>query len=61
MQNFQGLEKLRLILTTPALRPVPFMTWRELIKRVWEVDPLLCPRCGTEMVKLATIKIPKPA
>jgi hypothetical protein len=33
-------------------------TWRELIKRVWEVDPLLCPRCGTEMVKLAAIQDP---
>ena len=33
-------------------------TWRELIKRVWEVDPLLCPRCGTEMIKLAAIKDP---
>ena len=33
-------------LTTPTQRPVPSATWRELIKRVWEVDPLLCPRCG---------------
>jgi len=45
-------------LTTPALRPVASATWRELIKRVWEVDPLLCPRCGTEMVKLAAIQDP---
>ena len=29
-----------------------------MIKRVWEVDPLLCPRCGTEMVKLKAIKDP---
>ncbi len=45
-------------LTTPALRPVASATWRELIKRVWEVDPLLCPRCGTEMVKVAALRDP---
>jgi len=49
---------LRLTLTTPALRLVASATWRELIKRVWEVDPLLCPRCGTEMVKLAAVRDP---
>ena len=30
-------------------RRIPSPTWRECIKRVWEVDPLRCPRCGTEM------------
>jgi hypothetical protein len=45
-------------LTTPDLRPVASATWRELIKRGWEVDPLLCLRCGTEMVKLAAIRDP---
>ena len=43
-------------ITTPALRPVASATWRELIKRVWEVDPLLCPRCDAEMVRLAAIR-----
>ena len=47
---------LRLTLTTPALRLVASATWRELIKRVWEVDPLLCPRCDAEMVRLAAIR-----
>jgi hypothetical protein len=23
--------------------------WRECIKKVWEVDPLLCEQCGSEM------------
>jgi|GEM_PF-2768702 len=32
--------------TVPELRPVASETWRELIKRLWEVDPLLCPQCG---------------
>jgi len=29
-----------------ALRLVVFAPWRELIKRGWEVVPLLCLRCG---------------
>jgi len=44
-------------LTAMALRPLASATWRELIKRVWEVDPLLCLRCGSEMVRLAAIMI----
>jgi len=27
----------------------PSKTWRELIKKVWEVDPLTCPQYGSEM------------
>jgi len=27
----------------------PSRTWRELIKKVWEIDPLTCPQCGSEM------------
>ena len=26
-------------------RRIPSARWRELIKNVWEADPLLCPRC----------------
>ena len=29
--------------------------WRELIKRVYEVDPLVCPRCHAEMRVIAFI------
>jgi len=29
--------------------------WRELIKKVYEVDPLICPRCGSEMKVIAFI------
>jgi len=34
-----------------ALKPrrIPSRSWRELIKKVWEVDPLLCPKCQQEM------------
>ena len=33
------------IIEHPALKPrrIPSRSWRELIKKVWEVDPLLCP------------------
>ena len=30
-------------------RRIPSKKWRELIKKVWETDPLLCPRCSKEM------------
>ena len=30
-------------------RPIPSRSWRELIKKVWEVDPLLCPQYQYEM------------
>ena len=33
--------------TNPArFRP---LSWRECIKKVWEIDPLACPKCGGEM------------
>jgi len=33
-------------------------TWRQLIHKVWEVDPLVCPRCGAEMKIIALIDDP---
>lgn len=36
-------------------RRIPSKTWRELIKKVWEVDPLLCPHCKNEMRIIALI------
>lgn len=35
---------------------VPSKTWRQLIQKVWEVDPLRCPRCGGEMKIVALIQ-----
>ena len=29
--------------------------WRDLIKKVWEADPLLCPHCQQEMRVIALI------
>lgn len=31
------------------------MKWRELIKKVWEADPLLYPKCQNEMRIVALI------
>jgi len=36
-------------------RRIPSKKWRELIKKVWEADPLLCPRCSREMRIVALI------
>ena len=30
-------------------RRIPSAKWRELIKKEWEADPLLCPICQREM------------
>lgn len=30
-------------------KKIPSKTWRECIKKIWEVDPLECPNCGGEM------------
>ena len=32
--------------------------WRELIKKVWEVDPMICPKCGKPMKVIALIDEP---
>ena len=34
---------------------IPSKKWRELIKKIWEVDPLVCPQCGSEMKIIALI------
>jgi len=33
--------------------------WAEMIKKIYEVDPLLCPRCGGQMSILTFIEEPK--
>ena len=37
---------------------IPSKKWRELIKKVWEVDPLICPDCGAEMKLIALLDDP---
>ena len=36
-------------------RPIPSKKWRELIQKVWEADPLLCPDSHKEMRIVALI------
>jgi hypothetical protein len=42
---------LRMIKEEP--RPVPSRGWAEMIRKVYEVDPLICPRCGGRMKVVA--------
>jgi len=35
------------------LRPIPSHGWAEMIRKVCEVDPMLCPRCGGKMRVIA--------
>jgi hypothetical protein len=37
-------------------RFVPSKGWAEMIRKVYEVDPLLCPQCGGEMKVISFIK-----
>jgi hypothetical protein len=39
----------------PKARRVPSKKWRDLIKRVWEADLLLCPNCQSQMRIVALI------
>lgn len=45
------------VIDVSAFKPrrIPSKKWRELIKKVWEADPLLCPRCQNEMRVVALI------
>ncbi len=35
------------------LRPIPSTGWAEMIRKVYEVDPLVCPQCGGQMKVIA--------
>ena len=37
------------------LWPIPPKGWAEMIRKVYEVDPMLCPRCGGKMKVVAFI------
>ena len=34
-------------------KPIPSKGWAEMIRKIYEVDPLVCPRCGGRMKVLA--------
>ena len=49
---------------SPAAEPAPArsrasQTWAMLIKRVYEIDPLICPRCSGQMKIVAFIEPPQ--
>ncbi len=51
--------------TTPPAAPSPSAgaarrRWAALIKRVWQVDPLQCPRCGSTMKIISFIEPTQP-
>jgi len=37
------------------LKPVPSKGWAEMIRKVYEVDPMICPKCGGSMKVVAFI------
>ena len=46
-----GLSPLRIL--EEELRPSPSKGWAEMIRKVYEVDPMLCPQCGATMKVIA--------
>ena len=53
IDNYLAVEVIDVSAHKP--RRIPSAKWRELIKKVWEADPLLCPRCQKEMRIVALI------
>jgi hypothetical protein len=43
---------------TPPERAALRRRWANLIRRVYEIDPLVCPRCGSEMRMIGFITDP---
>jgi len=37
------------------MKPIPSQGWAEMIRKVYEVDPMICPRCGGTMKVVAFI------
>ena len=54
----EEIEVLDVSAYTP--RRIPPRTWQECIKKVWEVDPLECPKCHAEMKVISFITRAQP-
>jgi len=50
-----SLGPLALRMAEDKLRPVPAKGWAEMIRKVYEVDPMVCPHCGGTMKVIAFI------
>jgi hypothetical protein len=46
-------EAFPLRMVEDELRPIPSKGWAEMIRKVYEVDPLVCPKCGGQMKVIA--------
>lgn len=48
--EFEAVENSQIIdIRKYKSKRIPSLMWRECIKKVWEVDPLTCPKCTGEM------------
>lgn len=52
-----GIEIIDIAKFRPARIPSPM--WRDCIKKIWEFDPLSCPRCHAEMKIISIIVQPE--
>jgi hypothetical protein len=41
------------LIVEEELRPLPSKGWAEMIRKVYEVDPMVCPQCGGTMKVIA--------
>jgi hypothetical protein len=48
-----SLGLLALRRTEEELKPIPAKGWAETIRKVYEVDPMVCPQCGATMKIIA--------
>jgi hypothetical protein len=53
-----GLAAFPLRMAEEKLRPIPSKGWAEMIRKVYEVDPLICPRCASRMKFVAFLTEP---
>jgi transposase len=45
----------KLVIIEEESRKIPCRTWAEMMRKVYEVDPLVCPECGGRMKIVAFI------
>jgi hypothetical protein len=52
-ENMETENSEEIIIGNFRTKKIPPLVWRECIKKVWEVDPLLCSHCGS-LMKIAS-------
>lgn len=50
-----AVSPLVLRMAEEELKPVPSKGWAAMIRKVYEIDPMLCPKCGGQMKVIAFI------